>query len=524
MNALTEFDTITGEVLPPATGLYAAVAAQIDKQISTARAFPRALARVGNTIAGMVSDEKTAELCLYSLKRGGRTIQGPSARFAELLAYAYGHIRVDARLVEEGKDYIVVRGEAHDLQTNVVFSQDVTRRIVDSKGKRFDVDLISVTFMAAASIAQRDCILKVIPSHVWRPAFEAVLQRITGDVKTLADRRVKAIGQFSVLGVSADQVFKKLGVAGINDVTADHLVELVGTFQAIKAGDTTVEAEFGDTRITTRSMGGSPLAAAEDTSAEPVAETQAQPGNEEAGHTPDGSTSRSAVSEPVAEPTAPQSERAKPGPKPKAQAAPAAPAPALPPAAAPVTEQEAWATDRRLDAYERECVAARNPDELKAVAARWGATGYFEEMTESQKIRFDDIYDASLRALQLQARHRESDKAKTAYEAARNGAGGDSPQPAPKQPEPLRAAPEPPQASNGGSAFTPEIEVLRPTDPDAVPLWEECVRFLLAGENNADVARRMTELTKSERYLQLPETDQLQMRNVAFKIRKTKPL
>ena len=109
-----------------------------------------------------------------------------------------------------------------------------------------------------------------MPSHLWRPAFEAALQRITGDVKTFADRRVKAIGQFSVLGVTAEQVFRRLGVANINEVTADHMVDLVGTFQAIKAGDTTVEAEFGDTRITARSMGGSPLAAQEDNGSVPA--------------------------------------------------------------------------------------------------------------------------------------------------------------------------------------------------------------------------------------------------------------
>jgi hypothetical protein len=515
---VNDLSGVVGEILLPDSpqdahaGTYAAMRAAVDVQISTAKRYPRNLGTVGQALGRHVTmDEQTAQSCIYSIKRGGKTIRGPSIRFAEILAYAWGHMRIDARIVDEGKDFIVVRGEAHDLQTNNVWAQDVSRRIVDGGGRRFDVDLIQVTTMAATSIAQRDCVLKAIPAFVWRAAFDECVRHIAGNVTMLADRRIKAIGQFSLVGVSPEMIFRKLGVAGINDVTGEHLVDLIGTFQAIRDGQTTVEAEFGDTRITSRSLGGSPLAAAEDTSAEPVAETQAPSGAGEARPASDSKAVPVEVGEQDQEPAAPPPQRAKPGPKPKAAAA--------------VQERglDVRATDQRLDAYERECVAAKTPDDLRAVARRWGATGYFEEMTESQKTRFEDIFDASLRTLELQAKHREGEQARQAYEAARNGAGEDSARPAPKQPEAPKPSQRPPQANNGAVAFSPEIEALRPTDPEAVPVWEECVRFLLAGENNADVAKRMTEINTQERFRQLPETDQLQMRNVAFKIRKTKP-
>jgi hypothetical protein len=529
LNALVEMQNISGEVIPPATGLYAAVAAQMDKSISTARAFPRNLSSVGKTLANYVTaDLASAEACLYSLERDGpdgkKIIQGPSVRFAEMLAYAYGHLKVDARVVEETKDFIIVRGEAHDLERNVSFSQDVARRISGRSGRRYSNDMIAVTAMAAASIAQRNCILKVVPSFIWASAFEAARSRVGGDHKTLAERRIKAVGQFSVLGVSADQILRKLGIRSIGEITAEHLIHLVGTFQAIRDGESSVEAEFGDTRSTAGSLGGSPLAAREDGSDEQVSADSTHAAHVApdvaAPHPPPVPMAGGQLEEPP-----PQ--KAKPGPKTDAAAVHPDPArdraPGFPHSAAVVTEKEAWTTEQRLDAYERECVSAKTPDDLKAIAARWGGTGYLEEMTDNQKTRFDDIYDASLRALQLQARNREGDQAKQAYEASRNGAGGDSARPAPKQPEPPKAAQRRPQAVNGGEAFAPEIEALRPTDPEAIPVWEECVRFLQAGENNADVAKRMTELSKQERFLSLPEPDQLQMRNVGFKIRKTKP-
>ena len=518
MNALTEFNTVTGEVIPPATGLYAAVAAQMDKSISTARAFPRNLSSVGRTLANYVTaDLPSAEACLYSLERDGpegkKIIQGPSARFAEMLAYAYGHLKVDARVVEETKDFIIVRGEAHDLERNVSFSQDVARRISGKGGRRFSSDMIAVTTMAAASIAQRNCILKVVPSFIWAPAFEAARSRVGGDIKTLAERRIKAVGQFSVLGVSAEQIFKKLGVGSVTEITAEHLIHLVGIFQAIRDGESSVEAEFGDARITSRSTGGSPLAAQEDngTAADlTVGGIDLARDEHAVNETQDPVAQHDSA---VQEAPAPEPQRAKPAPKPR----PAAPAPVPPPPAAKTIDQ-------RLDDYERECCAARTPGDLKMIAMKWGAGGFLEELSEKQKARFDDVYDAANVALNLQSKSRETQVAKQAYEANKNGAGGDSPRSAIRQPEPQKPAQQPPQAVNDAGAFAPEIEALRPTDPDAVPLWEECVRYLLVGESNADVAKRMTELDRTGRLKPLPETDQLQMRNIAFKVRKTKPL
>lgn len=502
----TNIDTITGEVLPPATGLYAAVAAQIDRSISTARAFPRNMAAVSAELARYVAmDDRTAEAAVYTLKRSGKTIQGPSARFAEMLAYAYGHLRIDARVVEEGKDYIVVRGEAHDLQRNVVYSQDVVRRITDSTGKRFSVDMIGITAMAAASIAQRDCVLKVIPSPLWRPSFEAALSRITGDVKTLADRRIRAVGQFSVLGVTAEQVFKRLGIAGINDISPEHLVELAGTFTAIRDGQTTVEAEFGDTLVTARSNGGSPLAAPEDNGdAAPAAPIEV------------------ATPTPIAKESPPPQ-----APAPQAPRKPERPSKKGEPQPEPSGPPDSF--DASLRAYEKECLQARTRAELKAVAIRWGERGVFNAVDDGEKALLSEIYQAAGSALEAEERRKKTDEDRKAYEAGRNtDAVVEAPRAAPRptivpKPEETPKAPPPqaPSTANGSSErrLIDRMADMRPRDPEVQKLWDDIVEDLVRARDEDDLMARYINREKDGSIGSLPETDGLNMRSVRYRIK-----
>lgn len=505
MDALTtNIDTITGEVLPPATGLYAAVAAQIDKQISTARAFPRNMAAVSSELARLVStDDRAAEASIYSLKRGGKTIQGPSSRFAEMLAYAYGHLRIDARVVEEGKDHIVVRGEAHDLQRNVVYSQDVVRRITDATGKRFSIDMIGVTAMAAASIAQRDCVLKVIPSPLWRPAFDAALSRITGDVKTLADRRIKAVGQFSVIGVTAEQVFKRLGIAGINDISSEHLIELAGTFTAIRDGQTTVEAEFGDTLVASRSNG-SPLAAPED----------------------NGNVS-----------PAPPIEVAAPAQSPIDAAPPQTPTPQAATRAerspknveAPANRWSPYGTfDEALRVYEKECLEATTLADLRSRAIRWGELGVFNAVDDGQKALLSEIYQAAGTAIQAEEKRKRTEEDRKAYEAGRNtDAVVEAPRPVPRPtvvPKPEEAPKAPaqvPPTANGSSdrRLIERMADMRPRDPEVQKLWDEIVAHLVAAKDEDDLMARYISREKDGSIGSLPEVDGLNMRSVRYRIK-----
>jgi hypothetical protein len=218
---------------------------EIDMQIATAHKYPRSIKRFRDEATQMVTlNESVAESCIYAIPRDGKTIEGPSARFAEVVASAWGNCRAGARVVSEGEDFITSQGVFHDLERNVAITFEVQRRITGKGGKRYGPDMIGVTGNAASSIALRNAILKGVPKAFWDDLYQAARKVVMGDVKTLANRRAEAVKAFVAFGITQEQLLAKLGVAGLEDVTMEHLVTLRGLLTAIREGDTTPEQAF----------------------------------------------------------------------------------------------------------------------------------------------------------------------------------------------------------------------------------------------------------------------------------------
>lgn len=218
---------------------------EIDMQIATAHKYPRSIKRFRDEVQQMVTlNEQVAGECVYALPRDGKTIEGPSARFAEVVASAWGNSRAGARVVNDQGDFVTAQGVFHDLEKNVAITYEVQRRITNKNGQRFKADMIGVTANAACSIALRNAILKGVPKAFWADMYDAARQCIMGDIKTLANRRADAIAVFQRYGVMPAQIFERLDVSGEEDITLEHLLTLRGLLTAIKEGDTTAELAF----------------------------------------------------------------------------------------------------------------------------------------------------------------------------------------------------------------------------------------------------------------------------------------
>lgn len=236
------------EVISVETGTVALITkAEIDQQIATAKKYPRSIKRFVDEATAMVTlNESIAQQCIYALPRDGKTIEGASARFAEIVASAWGNCRAGSRVVNEGTEFITSQGVFHDLERNVAITYEVQRRIVDKNGRKFKPDMIGVTANAACSIALRNSILKGVPKAFWEPMYHKARAVVAGDIKTLANKRAEAIKQFTIFGVTEAMILEKLGRPGVADITVDDLVTLFGLLTAIKDGDTTPEQAFGD--------------------------------------------------------------------------------------------------------------------------------------------------------------------------------------------------------------------------------------------------------------------------------------
>jgi hypothetical protein len=219
--------------------------AEVDMQIATAKRYPRSLRRFKQLAMEMATlDEETAASCFYALPRSGKTIEGPSARFAEIIAVAWTNLRCGARIISAGQNLLTSQGFAHDLESNVGVTIETQRRITNSKGQRFNDDMIVVTGNAAASIAYRNAVLKVVPQAYWKSVFQAAKQTAIGNAVTLSARRQSAIEFLAKMSVSEKQILDVLGRNGVEEITLDDLGKLRGFITAIKDGDTTIEEAF----------------------------------------------------------------------------------------------------------------------------------------------------------------------------------------------------------------------------------------------------------------------------------------
>ncbi len=227
------------------TTLEAITAGEVSSQVATARRYPRSITTFRKRATDMaVMDEQTALSCLYALPRGNKTIEGPSARLAEILQICYGNVRTGGRVVSIDREHVTVQAIGWDLESNAAVSADVKRRITDKFGKRYNEDMIGVTSNAAIAIGIRNVTLKIIPQALWRPVYDAAKKVIVGDATTLGKRRTEMLDYFMKMGVRNEAVFAVLEVKGEADITLDHLVTMRATAEAIKAGELTIDGVF----------------------------------------------------------------------------------------------------------------------------------------------------------------------------------------------------------------------------------------------------------------------------------------
>ena len=219
--------------------------ASIDMQIATAKKYPRSVDKALKEALTLATlDEETAASMFYALPRSGKTIEGPSARLAEVMAYTWGNLRVDADIVAEDRTTVTAMGTCFDLEKNVAVRVRVKRRITDKKGQRYNEDMIGVTSNAAISIALRNCVFKVIPAALTRRIYGEARTASLGKGGTITQKRQNALEWFGKMGVTEAQVFEALGVRGMDDIGQEELITLRGLKTAIKDGETTVEQAF----------------------------------------------------------------------------------------------------------------------------------------------------------------------------------------------------------------------------------------------------------------------------------------
>ena len=225
---------------------------EVDMQIATAKQYPRDLTQVLNKIATYAKmDKETAEDCFYILRRKDKDgndsiIEGLSVRMAEIIASAWGNLRIQTRIIGNDGRMITAQAMCHDLESNVAVCKEVSRSIVTKKGYSFSQDMQIVTGNAASSIAFRNAVLAVIPKAITKKIINDVKAVAMGQTIDLEQSRKNVIAYYNRAGVKTEQLLSYLGVKSIEGIDQQMIFELRALRNAIEEGTTTVKETFID--------------------------------------------------------------------------------------------------------------------------------------------------------------------------------------------------------------------------------------------------------------------------------------
>ena len=219
---------------------------EVDMQVATAKRWPRSIQFFKQqAMALAVKSPEVARACFYILPRGGKKIEGPSIRLAEIVATSWTNLRCEARVLQVGDTMLTAQATCWDMQTNVLVRREVQRRITDKHGRRYQDDMVVVTGNAACSIALRNAIFSVVPRAYVDDIYQHCRRVAAGQRGSLDDARKKWLDWYAKRDVTKAQLLDLLDKPGIDDIDIDDITTLQGLATALAEGETTLEELFG---------------------------------------------------------------------------------------------------------------------------------------------------------------------------------------------------------------------------------------------------------------------------------------
>lgn len=244
----TEVITVSGSDM-----LEAINRSEVDIQVATAHRFPRDIEKCrANILALAAMDDTIAYNCFYHLERKDKdgnksVIEGPSIRLAEIIAASWKNLRIAARIIGNDGKTITAQGVCHDLETNVAYSVETKRSILTSKGYTYSQDMQVVVGNAAAAIALRNAICKVVPAVLINSCIKSIQQKALEHIKQqgVGSQWTQWLGFMQgTYKLAEKDILDYLGRKDGSEVTAEDIQKLAGAYNAIKEGTTTVEEVF----------------------------------------------------------------------------------------------------------------------------------------------------------------------------------------------------------------------------------------------------------------------------------------
>ena len=240
------------EVLSP-SAVESLTRGEYDVSIATAKRYPRSIQSFLHRAESLATaTPEIAASCEYAKPVGGQRVKGPSARLAEIVAASYGNIRIQARIISETHSQVTAQGVAHDLETNVAQSTEVTVSLLKRDGSRVGPEQIATACASACAKARRNATFLVVPLAIVQPIIAKARAVAGGNAETLPQRRITLIEWLEKKGVKRAAIFEWLNVKSLNDIGLEEMADLVAAQNTAKEEGTDLVEVFGRKRDDSR--------------------------------------------------------------------------------------------------------------------------------------------------------------------------------------------------------------------------------------------------------------------------------
>jgi hypothetical protein len=216
--------------------------AQVKAAVTMAKMYPRDKYLATEKILAACKRLDLAEVGLYSYPRGGKKVEGPSIRLAEIIGNAWGNLDIGVAELSQSPGMSEWLAFAWDLETNTrwAISFQVKHERHSGAGVK-DLDDPRDIYEAGANMGsrrKRACILAAVDQDVINAAVAQVRATIAASVggkgsKTLEERLGIMVRKFEAIGIKVLHLTQRLGHS-IAEVTSDEYVELCGIYKSLE--------------------------------------------------------------------------------------------------------------------------------------------------------------------------------------------------------------------------------------------------------------------------------------------------
>lgn len=222
--------------------------AEAQGKLLIAKRFPRdEVAAYAKAIQACQRPTMAAK-AFYAYPRAGKTVEGPTIRFAEELARCWGNIDYGIKELSQDNGKSELQAYAWDLETNAQSVQNFTNpHQRESNGRMQSLTSQRDIYENNANMATRRMrarILAILPAWFVEDCIAECKRTLAGQNDApLIDRVKKMVVQFAKYGVSQEMIERRLK-RKVESMTADDFTEYIGIFNAIKGGESKVAEWF----------------------------------------------------------------------------------------------------------------------------------------------------------------------------------------------------------------------------------------------------------------------------------------